>query len=84
MTLRNIYEEILVLKLQNSPVFSGDFGMNIFKNNQYLLDMFKDLPYEPVVNSTIQIDEGFNTPYEIDNFFKMEENLDLQTHLTPS
>ena len=75
--MRDVYEEILTLKLKNSPVFSGDFGMNIFKNNQYLLDMFKDLPYEPVVNATIQREETFTTPYDIDNFFKMDENLDL-------
>ena len=52
-TMRDVYEDILTLKIENSPVFSGDFGMNIFKNNQYLMDMFKDLPYEPVVNATI-------------------------------
>ena len=51
--MRDVYEEILTLKIENSPVFSGDFGMNIFKNNQYLMDMFKDLPNEPVVNTTI-------------------------------
>ena len=84
-SLRDVFEEILTLKLQNSPIFSGDFGENIFKNSQYLIDMFKDLPYEPVVCSTINhCVDNFTTPYEIDNYFKLEENLDLQTHLTPS